>query len=394
MTNSKTHFDVTIFTSANAVSEEIWFFLSTTKSLYFSKAYLLSLEENHPNINFLYVVCLDKKKKLMGFLSVQQFNFSFDKLENDWQNTLKKLSAIARKLRIIPKEKPLKIMNCGLPFVSGNHGLFLNDMADKKKVLKKMILNIQQYNQECFSKNPIDILIVKDFTKDSLSTTNELISLGYYAFNVEPTMVFKSKPSWTSFEDYLHDLKTKFRVKAKKALQLSKELDVIDLDLDSIKKELPEITRLYKKVTSKAGFNLIDFNPKSYVDLLSKLDKNYFVKIYRFNGKLVGFLSGILHNNKIDAHFVGIDYALNKQLAIYQRMLYDYISLAIENKIEIINFGRTASDIKSSVGATPEHLTVYIRHRKSIRNKFLQLFLHRIQPSEFNQKFPFKNLTH
>ena len=56
----------------------------------------------------------------------------------------------------------------------------------------------------------------------------------------------------------------------------------------------------------------------------------------------------------------------------------------------MLNFGRTASEIKSSVGAEPQDLTVYIRHKKTIRNKFLKLFLLKIQPSEFNQKFPFK----
>ncbi len=81
---------------------------------------------------------------------------------------------------------------------------------------------------------------------------------------------------------------------------------------------------------------------------------------------------------------------LNKSNAIYQRMLYDYIDIAIKQKLSTINFGRTASEIKSSVGAIPEHLTVYIRHKKTITNKFLKLFLLKIQPTEFHQKFPFK----
>ncbi len=80
----------------------------------------------------------------------------------------------------------------------------------------------------------------------------------------------------------------------------------------------------------------------------------------------------------------------NKSHAIYQRMLYDYIDIAIKQKLSTLNFGRTASEIKSSVGAIPQHLTVYIRHKKSIRNKFLKLFLLKIRPTKFNQKFPFK----
>jgi predicted transcriptional regulator len=71
--------------------------------------------------------------------------------------------------------------------------------------------------------------------------------------------------------------------------------------------------------------------------------------------------------------------------------LYDYIQIAIEKNLKTINFGRTASEIKSSVGATPQDLTVYLRHKKSITNRILKLFLQRVQPTAFQQKFPFKN---
>ena len=98
-----------------------------------------------------------------------------------------------------------------------------------------------------------------------------------------------------------------------------------------------------------------------------------------------------MNKNSLDAHFVGIDYTNNKEYAIYQRMLYDYIALGIKKKVNTINFGRTASEIKSSVGAVPQDLTVYLRHKKTITNQILSLFLKRIQPSVFKQKYPFKN---
>jgi predicted transcriptional regulator len=73
-------------------------------------------------------------------------------------------------------------------------------------------------------------------------------------------------------------------------------------------------------------------------------------------------------------------------------MLYDYIEIAIQKKIKTLNFGRTASEIKSSVGATPQDLTMYLRHKKSITNRILKLFLQRVQPTPFQQKIPFKSL--
>ena len=102
-------------------------------------------------------------------------------------------------------------------------------------------------------------------------------------------------------------------------------------------------------------------------------------------------MSGVINNDSLDAHFVGIDYNLNREFAIYQRMLYDYIKVAIDNNLKTLNFGRTASEIKSSVGAEPQDLTIYLRHKKSITNKIIKLFLRRVEPTPFRQNLPFKN---
>ena len=65
---------------------------------------------------------------------------------------------------------------------------------------------------------------MKDFVASSLSVSNELISLGYYSFNVEPNMKLKIDENWQNFDQYLAALRTKFRVKAKKAMELSSTL--------------------------------------------------------------------------------------------------------------------------------------------------------------------------
>ena len=105
---------------------------------------------------------------------------------------------------------------------------------------------------------------------------------------------------------------------------------------------------------------------------------------------MVGFLSGMINQRNFDSHFVGIDYKYNREYAIYQRILYDYVGIAIEQKLHKINFGRTASEIKSSVGAIAEDLTIYLRHKKNIPNKFLSLLLNNFKPTPFSQKSPFK----
>jgi predicted N-acyltransferase len=239
-------------------------------------------------------------------------------------------------------------------------------------------------------KRQIDAFLLKDYAKESLSITNELKKFNYHTFSVEPNMKLQLQENWQTFDDYLAAMKTKFRVKARKAFKQSAAIRIEEVTLKNIEEKLPKMTALYEKVASNAGFNLVDFNLETYIDLKERMGDNYILKTYWLDNKIVGFISGIINNNSLDAHFVGIDYQLNRAHAIYQRILYNYVEIAIDKKLKTINFGRTASEIKSSVGAVPQDLTMYLRHKKTIKNKILKLFLQGVQPTLFKQKFPFK----
>jgi len=381
---------VSVFNKISEIPSVVWDELNCSQNLYFSSNYLNALEKNNSHLSYFYLILKNKNEKAIAFANVQIIEFKLDTLERDSSNLFKKITSIGRKLSIFPKEKPLKIIICGNSFVSGEHGIFIKKGENKRLILRKISKGILHYTEYSNQENPVDIFMMKDFIVDSLSVTKELLSLGYYAFNIEPNMTLKISPKWQNFDNYLAALKTKFRVKAKKAIKLSNNLVTKDITVLNFEEHLLKMTELYKKVVTKAAFNLGEFKLQTYKSLKTKLGDSYILKSYWIEDKMVGFMSGMINKKNLDAHFVGLDYEFNKQYAIYQRMLYDYIKIAIDNKIELLNFGRTASEIKSSVGAIPQDLTVYIRHKKSIRNKILKLFLLKIQPTEFNQKFPFK----
>ena len=377
------------FSSIDEISSQIWEELACTENIYFHPDFLKSIEKNHPEITFSYIVLVDELNKPTAFASLKMIDFHLNSIKNDFEC----LKSIGRKLHVFPDKKPLKLLICGNTFVSGEHGVYIQKNQDKKAIIKELAESINHFvNSNKNLKKDIDAFLIKDFEKESLSITDELKDFKYHTFLVEPNMRLQIHENWQSFDDYLASMKTKFRVKAKKAFKLSTAIRIEDVSLNNINKILPKITTLYKKVASNADFNLGNFNLESYKDLKEKFGDNYILKTYWLEDKIVGFISGVINKNSLDAHFVGIDYQLNREYAIYQRMLYDYIEIAIYKNLKTINFGRTASEIKSSVGAVPQNLTMYLRHKKSITNKILKLFLQRVQPTPFHQKFPFKNL--
>ncbi|MDG1451903.1 MAG: peptidogalycan biosysnthesis protein [Polaribacter sp.] len=377
------------YSSIDEIPSKTWKELGCGEHVYFHPNFLKSIEKNHPEIQFSYIILVDENKNPIAFASIQVINFQIDDIKNDLELLIKKLKNLGRKLRVIPNKKPLKLLISGSTFISGEHGIFIKNENNKKIIIKqlaKAILHFANANE----KLKIDAFLLKDFKNKSLSIADELKNYNYHPFSVEQNMTFKLDKHWIVFDDYLAAMKTKFRVKAKKAFERSKEIRIEEVTLENIDYQLPQMTTLYQGVVSNANFNLGTFNLSAFKDLKELLGENYIIRSYWLDHKMIGFISGVMNQKSLDAHFVGIDYLLNREHAIYQRMLYNYIEIGINKKLNTINFGRTASEIKSSVGAVPEDLTIYLRHKKGVKNKILKLFLQRIQPNSFQQKFPFK----
>ena len=124
----------------------------------------------------------NKDEKAIAFANIQIINFHLETIEKDTSSLFKKITSIGRRLTIIPKEKPLTIINCGNSFVSGEHGIFIKKGENKRLILRKISKGILHHTEKNNQENPIDIFMMKDFMAKSLPITNELISLGYYSF--------------------------------------------------------------------------------------------------------------------------------------------------------------------------------------------------------------------
>jgi hypothetical protein len=83
------------------------------------------------------------------------------------------------------------------------------------------------------------------------------------------------------------------------------------------------------------------------------------------------------------------DQAAQDQL--YQRMMYDVIEYGIVQKDEFVCLGRTATEIKSTMGAVPvENSYVFHAKNKIIRN-IIALYKNRFyKPKSYQLRNPFK----
>lgn len=92
----------------------------------------------------------------------------------------------------------------------------------------------------------------------------------------------------------------------------------------------------------------------------------------------------------MDTYFLGYDKELQKPKQLYLNMLLDMVDFAIEHQLESIVFGRTALEIKSTVGAEPVQIFGLIKHSNFFINKMMPKIFPFIEPKvEWLQRKPF-----
>src|SRR5690606_29301821 len=107
--------------------------------------------------------------------------------------------------------------------------------------------------------------------------------------------------------------------------------------------------------------------------------------------KIIAFASSfVTHDGCLEAHYIGFNYSENGVHDLYQNILYAMIEEGIKNTCNCINLGRTASEIKTTVGAKPRDLICYIKAQNTISRMIQKPFISFLQPAAWTPRNPFK----
>lgn len=373
-----------VLNTVDDITDEQWHSLNCGSNIYFNKALLKAFESANTHIEFKYILVLNKVLKPLAIACLQILPINLASIATNLSISEK----INHKLNCFFGRNMVKVLFCGNVFVSGEHGIFVSPNANTKDTLKAISKCIKSLSTN--PKKEIDVIFIKDFKEDSLKLTDQFTAYRYSRLDVEPNMILTIAQKFSNFDDYKTQLKSKYRVKVNKADQKSATLECRVLDETELNALLPELQKLYENTVSKSNFNAQTLNLETYLNLKRSFKNKFIIQGYFLDHTLVGFLSGLVNNNQLDAHFVGIDYNQNKRYSIYPRILNDYVRLGFGLNLDSVNFGRTASEIKSTLGATPEDLVCYIRHKKSITNLFLKPFISQVSMKPFKLHQPFK----
>ena len=177
----------------------------------------------------------------------------------------------------------------------------------------------------------------------------------------DPVMEVDLKPDWSIFEEYSAALRKKSRTKIRRIIRGSEELVLKSLSLEEVEQNADLLYSLYKQVYDRAGFTLGQLYKEDLISLKKYWGYDFPVIAYYLEDEMVGFQCGIVTENTTEAYFVGFMLEENKIHFMYQRMLLEFIKQGIAKGSKKIAMGRTALDIKSSLGACPKRLVCHMK---------------------------------
>ena len=385
--DSKTDLEIFVFQSIDDINKNHWEKVVEGKNIYLSLGYLEAIEKSlSKEITFRYLIFYNEQSLPVAIAVVQFLPF----VDKDFKDE-EQLCLVRNKIKSsILASSGIQVMSCGSPFACGENGFMFTKAISEKEAFKNLARGLIKVQKQEKEKIKAPVLLLKEFWPESINTTDALKSAGFKDFMIDVNMVMKIPGDWKIFEDYLFSMVTKFRTKAKAAFKKSSDIKVVDFQVQDVIENKKSIEILYKSVVEKSAFTFGALNGDAFVFLKENLKDNFIIQGYFLKDELVGFSSAFIFNDIVDANYVGINYSLNQEHAIYQRMLYDYVELAINSKCKELRFGRTAEEIKSTVGAEPVNMKLYIRHQSSIKNSLLKPVFGSITPSSFELRNPFK----
>lgn len=349
--------------------------------IFLQKCYLQILEESSPENMLNTFLGIFEGEKLMATALIQEIDLallpSFGERDHAIKTALR---------NILFKQFASKLLLVGNNMLSGQNAYTCLPDADESKVIEKLREVVEFWPK----KNHLTIF--KDFTESQIQAFQIPAFQTDFPFSSQPNMVFEIKSFWQKEEDYVADLSKKYRDQFKRCRKKGAEISTKELNYEEILQAEETIYDLYLHVAKNAPFNTFILPKKHFSSFKKHLGSDFILRGYYLENQLVGFTTVIRHGKELETYFLGYDEKIQREKMLYLNMLYDLINCGIIQGFERIILGRTALEIKSSIGAKAVRLEGLMRHRFSMIHTNLSWIFPLLEPdTTWIERHPYKD---
>lgn len=350
-------------------------------------AYLSVLEKSAPVNMQCFFIGIFENDSLIGTSLAQYINLnklaSFGERDNCFKTKIR---------NFILKNFASHVVFMGNNMITGQNGYtFSKDIGFQN--ISEIMMECSQALIQYFKQQKIKIHLVsfKDFYSACAIQLKIFEFQNLYEFHTQPNMTFELDKNWKNSNDYVASFVKKYRDQYKRTRKKNDEVKLKELSLLEIEQQENQLYKLYHYVAQNAPFNTF-FLAKNHFSTFKKQCGNRF-KIFGYflDKKLIGFHSVLLNGKVLETYFLGYDETHQKEKMLYLNMLYNMTEFGIENGFKKIIFGRTALEIKSSIGAEPVYMSGFLYHTNKLINRFIGKIFDRLEPeTSWQQRHPFK----
>jgi hypothetical protein len=278
----------------------------------------------------------------------------------------KKLRFILQHVRrAFPSFLKVRMLECGTP-ITLNQPFVVSDQISNKKVIKSLneLLFRVAKDQGHF------LIVLRDFEPNTHSLEAFFKEEGFHFVDSLPTTYMDIV--WTSSKDYLSSMKSYYRSKLLKHLQINQEQG-ISHELRENFDDLAEILcNQWQVVHSHAAeYQREILTPAFYREFSLKLGSNSKILLFYRNNELVGHALLLMDRELLRWLYFGRKDACNDSLYIY--VAHKVVETAIILGAKRLELGLTTYPIKKDVGAYMSPIKLALRSPLSIINPFIGL---------------------
>jgi hypothetical protein len=298
------------------------------------------------------------------------------------------LSPAARKVGSALKER---VLVCGNLFSWGCHGIAFAPAAAPAELWPAVAEALYRIRRAERLSGQTNLVFIKELSAPQHETAQVLRRFSYRPIETDPDMVLELKPEWTGYAQYVNSLDRKYR---KSAQQVAKEIEGAGCIVEQIQNLEPwkdRLHTLYLAVHQNAAVRPATLSPDYLPALARLLPEDFCCIVIRKSQELLGFVTLLRDGPLAIGYYIGYDRAAAVTVPLYLRLLHALVHQAIEWGCRQLSLGRTALDPKARLGARPQPLYVWARHRHPTVNFFVRKLMHAIPHDEPPDRNPFKN---
>lgn len=349
--------------------------------IFLQKNYLGILEESSPTNMRCTFVGIFEDEKLIATALFQEIDLALLTSFGERDHFL-----LTQVRNFLFRQFASKLLIVGNNMLSGQNAYACLPEVEEKRVVEKL----REITQLWPSKSHLTLF--KDFTKSQVKPFQIPAFETDYPFSSQPNMVFDIRKNWENEEGYVADLLKKYRDQYKRCRKKGAEIIQRELNFQEISENEEAIYTLYLHVAKNAPFNTFILPSDHFTTFKKQLGNDFILRGYYLDDQLVGFTTVIRHGKELETYFLGYDETIQRDKMLYLNMLYDIVAFGIQEGFERIVLGRTALEIKSSIGANAVELHGFMRHSFGLIHKNLSWIFPFLEPkTTWIERHPYKD---